>query len=134
MILLRFRGSNQTKSNKVKQSQTKPNKAKRKYSLSFVSAGPISPPSEPQYILLLICNYMYVLTVFFSLSVFSPCSLSLSLSWEKFSLSFFLPLYIHIYVHIYLYVFQGTLSLSLSLSIFSFILPFVFSLYISNYL
>lgn len=134
MILLRFRGCNQTRLNETKRNQTKPNATKQKYSLSFVYAKPISPPSEPQYILLLICNYMYVLTGispywFF----FSPLSLSLSLG--KFSLSSLSPLiYTYICTYLLMRFSRNSLSFSLSLSIFSFILPFVFSLYISNYL
>lgn len=128
MILLRFRGCNQTRLNETKRNQTKPNATKQKYSLSFVYAKPISPPSEPQYILLLICNYMYVLTGispywFF----FSPLSLSLL---ENFLSLLFLPLYIHIYVHIYLCVSQGILFLSLSLSLFFLLFFLLFSPYI----
>lgn len=137
MILLRFRGSNLTKPNETKRNQTQPNETKQSlinscrithtHKLFFVSAGPVSPPSEPQYSLLLICNYMYVLTCvspywFF----FSPLSLLFSLL-ENFLSLLFLPLYIHIYVHIYLCVSQGILFLSLSL--FSFILPFFLLIY-----
>lgn len=142
MILLRFRGSNLTKPNETKRNQTQPNETKQSlinscrithtHKLFFVSAGPVSPPSEPQYSLLLICNYMYVLTCvspywFF----FSPLSLLFSLLENFLSLSLlFFPLYIHIYVHIYLCVSQGILLLSLSLSLyFSFILPFFLLIY-----
>ena len=119
MILLRFRGSNQTKSNKVKQSQIKPNKAKQKYSLSFVYAKPISPPSEPQYSLLLICNYMYVLTGVSSPINFSlALSLSLSLSRRNF-LSLFSPL-IYTYICTYLLMRFSRNSLSFSLSLYFF--------------
>ena len=130
MILLRFRGSNQTKSNKVKQSQTRPNKAKQKYSLSFVYAKPISPPSEPQYSLLLICNYMYVLTGVTSPINFSlALSLFLSLSLGEFSpspslsrrnfLSLFSPL-IYTYICTYLLMRFSRNSLSFSLSLYFF--------------
>lgn len=132
MILLRFRGSNQTQPNATKQSLINSCRITRTHTLFFVSTKAISPPSEPQFLLLLICNYMYVLT-----GVFSPINFSLILSLsllENFLSLLFLPLYIHIYVHIYLYVSQGILSLFLSLYFFSFIFPFVFSLYISNYL
>lgn len=127
MILLRFRGCNQTRLNETKRNQTKPNATKQKYSLSFVYAKPISPPSEPQYILLLICNYMYVLTGispywFF----FSP--LSLSLSWKIFSLFSFSP-YIYIYMYIFTYAFLKEFSFFLSLSLF-----FLFFLLFSPYI
>lgn len=139
MILLRFRGSNLTKPNETKRNQTQPNETKQSlinscrithtHKLFFVSAGPVSPPSEPQYSLLLICNYMYVLTGV-SPYWFSP---SFSLLENFLSLSSLFPL-IYTYICTYLLMRFSRNSLSLSLSLFFLLFFLFFSLYISNYL
>ena len=126
MILLRFRGSNQTRPNETKQSQTKPNKNTR-YLLSLQDLSlRLRNLSTSYYLYVIICTS---LRVFLPIGFSSHPSLFHSLSLGKFFLSSLSPL-IYTYICTYLLMRFSRNSLSFSLSLFFLLFFLLFSPYI----